>query len=134
MQKAGKAVPPSQKRRTPGASATRKESSQENTPAAGVPLEWIELPRRKMIESRILGIGQAASIQSSVTATCHAAKLLDRKDNPKYSAVSATALILFESARLVRKYPMFNNPLPDVEWPTVLPVTALEYTPGFEAD
>jgi alkanesulfonate monooxygenase SsuD/methylene tetrahydromethanopterin reductase-like flavin-dependent oxidoreductase (luciferase family) len=30
------------------------------------------------------------------------------------------------------KYPAFNNPLPEVEWPTVLPVTALEYTPGFE--
>jgi alkanesulfonate monooxygenase SsuD/methylene tetrahydromethanopterin reductase-like flavin-dependent oxidoreductase (luciferase family) len=27
-----------------------------------------------------------------------------------------------------RKYPAFNNPLPDVEWPTVLPVTALEYS------
>ena len=24
------------------------------------------------------------------------------------------------------KYPTFNHPLPDVEWPTVVPVTALE--------
>ena len=26
------------------------------------------------------------------------------------------------------KYPTFNQPLPDVEWPTVIPVTALERT------
>jgi pyruvate/2-oxoglutarate dehydrogenase complex dihydrolipoamide acyltransferase (E2) component len=108
LRKAGKSVPAIQKKRTSIASPQRSDSAQENAPVAGVPLEWIELPRRKMIESRILAAGQAASIPSSVTSTCHAAKLLDRTDDPKRSPLHATALILFESARLLRKYPMFN--------------------------
>jgi pyruvate dehydrogenase E2 component (dihydrolipoamide acetyltransferase) len=108
LRKAGKAVPEPQKKRTAFASAPRRESVQVNAPVAGVPLEWIELPRRKMIESRILGTGQAASIQSSVTSTCRAARLLARTESTNRSPLSATALILFESARLLRKYPMFN--------------------------
>lgn len=92
---------------------TRKEierdlSPAENNPVPGVPVDWTDLQRRKIVEGRILRAGQARTIQSTITFTCQAGKLRQRLDRMGFSAIGLTALVLFESARLLRKYPAFN--------------------------
>ena len=64
---------------------------------AGAPIRWEDLPRRKVLEARMLQRGRALTVQSSVTATCRAEPLPTR-----------LPAIIYESARLLRKYPMFN--------------------------
>jgi len=113
LRKAGKLAPKVEARPewfTPNQvrGSTRHDGQSENTPVVGVPVDWIDLPRRKILEGRILGMGQAACIQSSVTLMCRAAKLRARVDKLGLSAVGLNALIIFEVARLLRKYPMFN--------------------------
>ena len=88
--------------------STRDDGQPTNAPVVGVPVDWVELPRRKILEGRILGRGQAASIQSSLTVICRAAKLRARVDKVGLSPVGMNALIVFEVARLLHKYPMFN--------------------------
>lgn len=80
----------------------------DNAPVAGVAVEWSELPRRKILEARTLSLGQKASIQSSVTRPCRALRLRARLNQLCPGAVALTALIVFETARLLRKYPVFN--------------------------
>jgi pyruvate dehydrogenase E2 component (dihydrolipoamide acetyltransferase) len=79
-------------------------------PAAvpGVPLEWKDMPRRKSVEAKVLGLGRDRSIQSSVTAACRAPGLRARMERLGFGAVGSTALIVYETARLLRKYPAFN--------------------------
>jgi pyruvate/2-oxoglutarate dehydrogenase complex dihydrolipoamide acyltransferase (E2) component len=112
--KAGNAVPkvetrpewsaPSQEK-----ALTRDDGRSKNVAVAGVPVDWVELPRRKIVEGRILGMGQTASIPSSVTLICRAARLRERADQLGLAAGGMTALIVFEVARLLQKYPMFNG-------------------------
>jgi pyruvate/2-oxoglutarate dehydrogenase complex dihydrolipoamide acyltransferase (E2) component len=64
---------------------------------AGMPIRWEDLPRRKELEGRMLQHGRALTVQSSVTATCRA--------EPSPTRLPA---IIYEAARLLRKYPMFN--------------------------
>ncbi len=89
-------------------SGTGREGQSENAPVAGVPVEWVDLARRKVLEGRILRIGRAACIQSSVTLICRAPKLRARVDKLGLSTAGPNALIIFEVARLLHKYPMFN--------------------------
>ena len=90
-------------------SGTAKDDGQSrNSPVVGVPVDWVELPRRKKLEARILSVGQATAIPSSVTLICRAANLRDRVDKLELSAIGITALVVFEVARLLQKYPMFN--------------------------
>ncbi len=95
LQKAGKLPPKSQ----PSPRTEAAPRPLNNPPATGVPVQWEDLPRRKSVEARILGSGQSLSIQSSVAVVCHASAL-----NP----AGRGALILFETARLLKKYPMLN--------------------------
>jgi pyruvate/2-oxoglutarate dehydrogenase complex dihydrolipoamide acyltransferase (E2) component len=104
LRKAGK-LPPEPKAPTPAKHAVRNA---ENAPVPGVSIEWSDLPRRKTVEARILGAGQERSIQSFVTATCRAPGLRQRMERLGLGAVGLNALVIFETARLLRKYPMFN--------------------------
>lgn len=64
-----------------------------------VAVEWAELPRRKLLERKILQRAREATVQSSVTSACRL---------PPVGQWSIQALIIFEGARLLRKYPEFN--------------------------
>ena len=77
-------------------------------PSRGVPLEWRELPRKKIIEGKILGSGRAACIQSSVTTSVRAPGLRMRAAKLELPTTGFDALILFEVARLLRKFPVLN--------------------------
>ena len=76
--------------------------------AAGVPLRWEELSRRKLGEIRYLRTAQHSVLADTVTVSCptHGLRSLLRAAG---GAVSAPLpIILFEAARLLRKYPAFN--------------------------
>ncbi len=87
---------------------TRDDGQFLNAQVAGSAVDWVELSRRKMLEGRILSMGQAGSIPTSLTLICRAAKLRARVETLGLSAVGMNALIVFEVARLLQKYPMFN--------------------------
>jgi pyruvate/2-oxoglutarate dehydrogenase complex dihydrolipoamide acyltransferase (E2) component len=104
LRKAGEGVP---SRSTPGArEARRANTPSENTPVPGVPVIWHDLPRRKLLESDILRTAQSGCIQSSVTVICRSSAFRARVEALGLS--TRTALVIFEAARLLRKYPMFN--------------------------
>jgi pyruvate/2-oxoglutarate dehydrogenase complex dihydrolipoamide acyltransferase (E2) component len=86
----------------------RQDGQSANAPVVGVSVDWVDLERRKVLEGRILGMGQAACIQSSVTSMCSVPKLRARVERLGLSTVGPNALIIFEVARLLHKYPMFN--------------------------
>jgi hypothetical protein len=73
---------------------------------SGVPVIWSEIPRRKTVEAKILGTARERSIQSSVTVICRAPGWRQRAG--EFGVVGPTALLVFETARLLRKYPVFN--------------------------
>jgi pyruvate/2-oxoglutarate dehydrogenase complex dihydrolipoamide acyltransferase (E2) component len=80
----------------------------ENAPVAGVAVEWTDLPRRKVFEAKVLGQGQARTVQSQVTSSVRAPRLRARLERLGLSSVGLGALTIFEAARLLRKYPEFN--------------------------
>lgn len=80
----------------------------ENAPVPGVAVEWTELPRRKVFEGKVLSRGKARTVQSQVTTSLRAQQLRARLERLGFEAVGQTALIIFEAARLLRKYPEFN--------------------------
>lgn len=80
----------------------------ENTPVAGVGVEWADLPRRKTFEAKVLGQGQARTIQSQVTSSVRAPRLRARLERLGLTSLGLGALTIFEAARLLRKYPEFN--------------------------
>ena len=113
LREAGKAVPKSKTARKIRAPALERGSGEDdgppaNVPAVDVPVTWSDLPRRKILEGRLLRTGQAACIQSLVTLVCRAPKLRSRLERLGFSAVGLNALAVFEVSRLLRKYPMFN--------------------------
>jgi pyruvate dehydrogenase E2 component (dihydrolipoamide acetyltransferase) len=105
LRKAGKLAPPSPVAKK---KLVKEAAEEENVPVPGVPVQWVDLPRRKILEGKILGKGQAKSIQSSVTSTCRAAKLRVRVDKLALPAAGLNALVVFEAARLLRKFSVFN--------------------------
>jgi pyruvate/2-oxoglutarate dehydrogenase complex dihydrolipoamide acyltransferase (E2) component len=104
LRKAGK-LPPEPKL---PALQKRAAADPENASVPGVPVDWSDLPRRKAVEARILGGGQSGSIQSFVSSTCRAPGLRQRMERAALGAVGLSALVIFETARLLKKYPMFN--------------------------
>jgi pyruvate dehydrogenase E2 component (dihydrolipoamide acetyltransferase) len=80
----------------------------ENAPVAGVAVAWSDLPRRKVFEARVLGQGQARTVQSQVTSAVRAPRLRARLERLGLTSVGLSALVIFEAARLLRKYPEFN--------------------------
>jgi pyruvate/2-oxoglutarate dehydrogenase complex dihydrolipoamide acyltransferase (E2) component len=80
----------------------------ENSPVSGVAVAWTDLPRRKVFEARVLGQGQARTVQSQVTSSVRAPRLRARLERLGLTSVGLGALVIFEAARLLRKYPEFN--------------------------
>ena len=80
----------------------------ENTPVPGVEVAWTDLPRRKIFEAKILGQGQARTVQSQVTSSVRAPRLRARLERLGLTSIGLGALTIFEAARLLRKYPEFN--------------------------
>jgi pyruvate/2-oxoglutarate dehydrogenase complex dihydrolipoamide acyltransferase (E2) component len=97
-----KAAPPA-----PVAAAKSAEPV-ENAPVSGVGVTWADLPRRKTFEARVLGQGQARTIQSQVTASVRTPRLRARLERLGLTSLGLGALVIFEAARLLRKYPEFN--------------------------
>jgi len=96
-------LPPVPKRPVAAAAPVSKVAA-----VSGVEVEWSDLPRRKALEGEFLAAGQAGTISSMVTAICRAPRLRARVAGLGFPAVGLTALAIFETARLLRKYPMFN--------------------------
>jgi 2-oxoglutarate dehydrogenase E2 component (dihydrolipoamide succinyltransferase) len=78
-------------------------------PAAGVPFKSDPLPRAKRIEAKYLSSGFRNTLASVVTVACPTRGLRAAASAHSGGAgTNATAVILFEAARLLRKYPAFN--------------------------
>lgn len=76
--------------------------------ARGVLVRWEDLPRRKLIEGRTLQRGRRLAVQSSVTSICRTTLLPARLKEAGLSVAGLQSVIIFEAARLMHKYPMFN--------------------------
>ncbi|MFN0010119.1 MAG: 2-oxo acid dehydrogenase subunit E2 [Phycisphaerales bacterium] len=88
-------------------SAPAASSGSGPVPAAGVPFATTELARSKRIENRYLASGQQHTVASVITVACPTRGLRAAAAASKTQA-STTAIILFEAARLLKKYPQFN--------------------------
>jgi pyruvate/2-oxoglutarate dehydrogenase complex dihydrolipoamide acyltransferase (E2) component len=80
----------------------KAEPEKESPLVTGVPVEWADLSRRKLLEGKILGGGQAGSIQSSVTCLCRAPKLRARVDSRPLARIPwlfSRQLACYESIR-----------------------------------
>ena len=71
-------------------------------------LTWSDLPIRKIVEGKILAAAKATCIQSSVTTSVRIPAIRMRVEKLELSSVGFDALILFEVARLLRKFPVLN--------------------------
>jgi len=89
--------------------AADKAPLKKNPGIAGVAVEWSDLPRRKVVEGGILAAGQATTVASSVTRICQAPNLRARAEKLGFPTVGFSALMVFETARLLRRYPVFNS-------------------------
>jgi len=76
--------------------------------AAGVPLRWEELSRRKLGEIRYLRSAQQNALSSSVTVSCPTRGLRSLLHAAGGAVSAPTPIIVYEAARLLRKFPAFN--------------------------
>jgi pyruvate/2-oxoglutarate dehydrogenase complex dihydrolipoamide acyltransferase (E2) component len=108
LRKAGK-LPPERAAASPGTKpASAASEPMENAPVPGVGVEWSELPRRKIFEGRVLGQGQTLTVQSSVTCPVRIYQLRAKLESQGLTSVGLCALVIFETARLLSRYPVFN--------------------------
>jgi pyruvate/2-oxoglutarate dehydrogenase complex dihydrolipoamide acyltransferase (E2) component len=112
LRRAGKlpAEAPTQPSAAPAPAPTKAAPAEpvENVPVAGVGVNWTDLPRRKTFEAKILSQGQARTVQSQVTTSVRTPRLRARLERLGLSSLGLGALTIFETARLLRKYPEFN--------------------------
>lgn len=116
LRRAGKLDPETAPEKSQASSASLKAAGGkpaaaepvENMPVAGVEVAWTDLPRRKVFEARVLGQGQARTVQSQVTSSVRVPRLRARLERLGLTSVGLGALVIFEAARLLRKYPEFN--------------------------
>ncbi len=80
-----------------------------NVPTAGVDLEWSAVPRRKVAQNKVLTSGQHGALVSSVTVICRTPRLRERGARLGVLYVGLDALVVFEVARLLRRYSSFNG-------------------------
>jgi pyruvate/2-oxoglutarate dehydrogenase complex dihydrolipoamide acyltransferase (E2) component len=78
-------------------------------PAAGVPVRREALSRLKVMEAKLLAAGNSNALASSVTVACPTRGLRRLVGNDPALRGNATALIVLETARLLRQFPMFNG-------------------------
>lgn len=79
----------------------------------GVPVAREPLPRRKALEIRTLAGGAAGALPSWVSITCPTRGLRRLAATRPEMHGNATALIVFEAARLLRQFPVFNASFDD---------------------
>jgi pyruvate/2-oxoglutarate dehydrogenase complex dihydrolipoamide acyltransferase (E2) component len=102
-------TPPPEVEEGPAPIDQTKGCGQECSPGVpGIPLNWINLPRRKIFERKVLTRGRSNTIQSSVSCTCHASRLGAHAEWLGLPTTGFTAIIVFEVARLLNKYSVFN--------------------------
>jgi pyruvate/2-oxoglutarate dehydrogenase complex dihydrolipoamide acyltransferase (E2) component len=77
-------------------------------PAAGVGTRVESLPRSKRVEIRHLRAGAAHTLPSAVTVAVPTNGFLSNASQRADAIGLAAAAIIFETARLLRRYPMFN--------------------------
>jgi pyruvate/2-oxoglutarate dehydrogenase complex dihydrolipoamide acyltransferase (E2) component len=104
LRRAGKLPPEPAARPAPA----KPEAPQENPPVPGVEVQWSDLPRRKLFEAKVLGQGHARTIQSQVACSVRISGLRARLQRLGLGENGLAAVIVFEAARLLRKYPEFN--------------------------
>ncbi len=75
---------------------------------SGVPLRWEELSRRKLGEIRYLRSARSNSLLSSVTVACPTDGLRGLLRISGGPITAPTPIIVYEAARLLKKYPAFN--------------------------
>jgi pyruvate/2-oxoglutarate dehydrogenase complex dihydrolipoamide acyltransferase (E2) component len=71
------------------------------------PLRSEKLSRRKVAEARVLAEGQAVSLTAHVTVRCPVSEFQARLAIHNMGG-SASAVVVFETAKLLRQYPVFN--------------------------
>jgi pyruvate/2-oxoglutarate dehydrogenase complex dihydrolipoamide acyltransferase (E2) component len=76
--------------------------------ASGVATRAEALPRAKKVEGKYLRAGAAGTLASVVTVACPTRGLRESLARREAVGGNATALIVAEAARLLRKYPAFN--------------------------
>jgi 2-oxoglutarate dehydrogenase E2 component (dihydrolipoamide succinyltransferase) len=76
--------------------------------AVGVPVRTEELPRMKRIEARYLTSGLQSTLGSVVSLLCPTSGLKTAVADHSELGGSASAIIVYETARLLRKYPVLN--------------------------
>jgi 2-oxoglutarate dehydrogenase E2 component (dihydrolipoamide succinyltransferase) len=78
------------------------------TPSAGVPRRNEPLPRRKRIEAKYLASGVHNTLTSTVAVACPTSGLRAAAKQAESIDGNATAIIVYEAARLLREYPELN--------------------------
>lgn len=91
---------------TPQPQDAQAQPQRSGIPVAGVPVEWSSLPRRKRVEVQVLSGGQAGTLPSSVTTSCRSPRVNGGRMGG--SMAGLTPLVVFEVARLLRRYPALN--------------------------
>jgi pyruvate/2-oxoglutarate dehydrogenase complex dihydrolipoamide acyltransferase (E2) component len=78
-------------------------------PADKVPVRCEPLSRQKLLEIRVLSSSYSSVLASSVTVACPTTGFRRAAAQEPSLRGNATALIVFEAARLLRQYPVFNG-------------------------
>jgi pyruvate/2-oxoglutarate dehydrogenase complex dihydrolipoamide acyltransferase (E2) component len=78
------------------------------TAATGVSYHSQRLPRAKRTEARAIRTAHEATLPSAVSVACRTLGLRAALEEHASLGASATSIIVFEAARLLRKYPVFN--------------------------
>jgi pyruvate/2-oxoglutarate dehydrogenase complex dihydrolipoamide acyltransferase (E2) component len=90
------------------AAAKGADTTPAGSPVAGVPSRTEPLPRRKRLEARHLAAGQAHTLPSGVVVACPTRGLRAAARGHERIQGNATAIVIFEVARLLRRYPELN--------------------------
>jgi 2-oxoglutarate dehydrogenase E2 component (dihydrolipoamide succinyltransferase) len=83
-------------------------AASEAGPVPGVPGRAETLPRRKRTEAKHIAAGQVHALPSAVIVPCATRGLRAAAQSHAGIHGNATAILIFETARLLRKYPAFN--------------------------
>ncbi len=90
-------------------SSTHTEVPMQKQAPPRLPTKAIPLSRMKRSEVQALGAGLRNTIPSAVTVTCLTRGLRGALERNPIVMGNASAVIVYEAARLLRKYPAFNS-------------------------
>jgi amino acid adenylation domain-containing protein len=98
-------------RKTESVPARARESDSARTapvPAAGVTVRTEKLPRKKRLEAKYLWSARQNTLPSAVTVRCSMHGLRSAAERETGIGTDVSAVLIFEVARLLRTYPVFN--------------------------